>query len=211
MRRRALVGREAADLVGHRYHVPRLAVEGDPAASSLDGSRVVLEEDRPEVLAQVRDIHERINEALGIHDGATHLEVFVRPDGEVVFSELGSRVGGGWIPELLTAHLDHSIWRLVAQATLFGTIPSSERAHRYLAAVHLRPERPGVITTYPTEAELAEFPGVVDWHVFRRVGDRARLSHPSEWYLFVVFGAGTTAEIDELRVRIADRFVIGTA
>jgi len=201
---------KALTLVGHRYHVPRLAVDGDPAASSLDGSRVVLEEDQPEVFAQVRDLHERINDALGIHDGATHMEVFVQPDGEVLFSEIGTRVGGAWTPELLTAHLGHSIWRLVAQATMFGTIPPSARAHRYLAAVHLRPERPGVITTYPTEAELAEFPGVVDWHVFRQVGDKARLSHPSEWYLFVVVGAETIEEIDELRVRIADRFVIET-
>ncbi len=200
-------------LVGHRYHVPRLAMArggGDPEASSLDGSRVVLEEDRPEVFAQVREIHERINGALGIHDGATHMEVFIRPDGEVLFSEIGTRVGGAWTPELLTAHLGHSIWRLVAQATLSGTIPPQERAHRYIGTVHVRPAKPGVITTYPTEAELAEFPGVIDWHVFRKVGDKARLSHPSEWYLFVVFGAETTEEIDELRVRVADRFAIET-
>ncbi|GGR63160.1 hypothetical protein GCM10010282_65260 [Streptomyces roseolus] len=202
---------EPLTFVLHQYHTPRLAIADDEDAASMDGSRVLLPEEHPDLVRQAREIHQRINGVLGIKEGATHMETFIRPNGELVFSEIATRVSGGWIPDMLSAHLGHSIWSLVGQAAATGTCPPPDRKHRYIAGVHLRPEKPGVITSIPSDEEFAAFPGVISWRCSRKVGDRVRLSHPSEWYLFVVFGAETPEELEELRVRVARRFVIETA
>jgi hypothetical protein len=155
-------------------------------------------------------LHDRVNGALGIRNCATHMEVFVRPDGELVFSEIGARIGGAWIPGLLSAQFGHSVWDLLAEATLFGTCQQPKPVHRNVAAVHLRPLKAGVISAFPSDAELAAFPGIVSWRRLRRVGERARLSHPSDYYLHIVLGAGSAAELEALCTRAARTFTIET-
>jgi len=193
--------------VVHQYHEPRLNMN-DP--TSLDGSRVYRPDDHPELYGKLRDLHDRVNGALGIRDCATHMEVFVRPDGEIVFSEIAARVGGAWIPGLLSAQLGHSIWHLLAQAALSGTCPLPRPAHRYVAAVHVRPVKPGVISSFPSDSELAAFPGMVSWRQLRHVGERARLNHPSDYYLHIVVGAGSADELEALCRRVAQTFTIDT-
>jgi biotin carboxylase len=198
---------EAMTFVVHRYHEPRLNMN-EP--TKLDGSGVLHPDDHPGLYERVRALQDRVNRALGIRDCATHMELFVRPDGELVFSEIGARIGGAWIPGLLSAQLGHPVWDLLAEATLFGTCQPPKPVHRNVAAVHLRPVRPGVISSFPGDAELAAFPGVVSWRPLRHVGDRARLNHPSDYYLHVVLGAESPAQLEALCLRAARTFTIGT-
>ena len=139
-----------------------------------------------------------------------HLEVFVRPDGELVFSEIGARIGGAWIPGLLSAHFGHDIWRMLAEATLSGQCQPPKPVHRCVAAVHLRPVKPGVISAFPSDEELGAFPGIVSWRPLRHVGERARLNHPSDYYLHVVLGAESAPELEALCRQAARTFTIET-
>jgi hypothetical protein len=198
---------KAMTFVVHRYHEPRLNMN-EP--TKLDGSRVLHPDDHPGLYERVRALHDRVNQALAIRDCATHMELFVRPDGELVFSEIGARIGGAWIPGLLSAQLGHPVWDLLAEATLFGTCQPPKQAYRNVAAVHLRPVRPGVISRFPDDAELATFPGIISWRALRHVGERARLNHPSDYYLHVVLGADSPAELAELCLRAARTFTIET-
>jgi hypothetical protein len=197
----------AVTFVVHRYHEPRLNMN-EP--TKLDGSRVLHPDDHPGLYERVRALHERVNRALGIRNCATHMEVFVRPSGELVFSEIGARIGGAWIPGLLSAQFGHPVWHLLAEATLFGTCQQPKPVHRNVAAVHLRPVKPGVISAFPTDAELAAFPGIVSWRQLRHVGERARLSHPSDYYLHIVLGAESAEELEALCARAARTFTIET-
>lgn len=193
--------------VVHGYHEPRL---NQTEPSSMDGSRILPRQDHEELYARLLALQLRVNEALGITDHATHMEVFLRPDGEIVFSEIANRVGGGWIPGMLDAHYGRPIWRVLAEVVLHGTCPPAEPVHRHVGAVHVRPLRPGTITRFPPDAELAAYPGVLSWWSVRKLGDRARLSHPSDYYLHIVLGAETEMEFSALCARAVKRFAIET-
>lgn len=199
---------KALTFVVHRYLRPRMTV----LDNALDGSVVLTPEEHPELHERLRDMHARINPALGIKDGLSHLEVFERPDGELVFSEIASRAGGGWIQYMIGAYHGHTTWSLVAEAALTGAVPPLERAWPHVGGINIRPKDPGVITSLPTDEELSAFPGLITWRWYRRrqVGERARVIGHSDWYLFLIFGADTEEEVVRLCVRAAGTFSIQT-
>ncbi len=194
--------------VVHRYLRPRMTV----LDNGLDGSVILTPEEHPELHERLRDMHARINPALGIKDGLSHLEVFERPDGDLVFSEIASRAGGGWIQYMIGAYHGHSTWSLVAEAALTGTVPPLERAWPHVGGINIRPKEPGVITSLPTDDQLRAFPGMITWRWYRRrqVGERARLTGHSDWYLFLIFGADTATEVLDRCIQAAHTFTIQT-
>jgi len=194
--------------VVHRYLRPRMTV----LDNALDGSVVLPPEENAELYERLRDMHTRMNPALGIKDGPSHLEVFERADGELVFSEIASRAGGGWIQYMIGAYHGHSTWSLAAEAALTGVVPPLHRARPHIGGINIRPSAPGVITELPTDDELRDFPGMISWRWYRRrqVGDLARLVGPSDWYLFLILGADTAADVLDRCVQAARTFSIQT-
>jgi hypothetical protein len=199
-------GEKALTFVVHRYLRPRMTV----LENGLDGSLVLLPEDYPELYERLRDMHARLNPALGIDSGTTHLEVFERPDGELVFSEIALRPGGGWIQHMIGAYHGHSTWSLAVSAALTGTVPALRPARPYVGGISIRPTTPGVITHMPTDEELLRHPGAITWHRQRHVGERARCDGPSDWYMFLVFGADSEDELVDTLVDAARTYTIRT-
>jgi hypothetical protein len=193
--------------VVHRYLRPRMTV----LDNDLDGSVILTPEEHPELYQRLRDMHARVNPALGITDGLSHLEVFERPDGELVFSEIASRAGGGWIQHMIGAYHGHSTWSLVAEAALTGAVPALARARPQVGGINIRPKAAGVITSLPTDDELSAFPGLISWRWYRRrqIGERGGLG-ASDWYLFLILGADTAEDVLELCVQAAGAFTIQT-
>ncbi|MEE4541310.1 ATP-grasp domain-containing protein [Streptomyces sp. V4-01] len=198
-------GREQTFVV-HRYLRPRITV----LENALDGSMILAPEEYPELYDRLRQMHARINPALGIADGPTHLEVFQRPDGELVFSEIASRGGGAWVQLMLGAYHGRSTWSLIADTALTGGIPPLKPAWPHVGGISIRPTVPGVITSAPTDEELRAFPGTITWHRQRQIGERARLTGPSDWYFFLILGAHSATELDALCVRAARTFTMHT-
>lgn len=202
---------QALTFVVHEYYVSRLDMTHRTESwVPLDGSRIVSEKDEPDLYRRLRKLHEHVNRGLDIRDGATHLELFVRPDGDAVFSEIATRVGGAWIPRMLGAHFGRPVWDSIADAAVTGRCPEPRPPYPYVGGLHLSPMRPGIITALPSEAELAAHPGVLDWQCLRRVGGTARLAHPSDWYFFVTVGAETREAYDQLCREVVERFRIDT-
>ncbi|ONI91300.1 hypothetical protein ALI22I_09575 [Saccharothrix sp. ALI-22-I] len=194
------------------YHAPRLSlVEGKWSGDEpVDGSRTLDPDDHPDLHARVLEMHRRVNRALGVHREATHLELFERPDGELIFSEVATRLGGGWIGGVLSEYLGYDVHRALAHALVHGEIPPTRPAHRHLGAVHLRPDRPGIITSMPTEAQMRQVDGVLHAQVLRSPGDHVDLTHPSDWCAFVVLGADSAAAYDALARRVVGELRIET-
>ena len=95
--------------------------------------------------ADLRDLGERVNAALGIETSATHMEYFVSPKG-LRFSEIGARPPGVGCWDLYSAGNDIDIFRAWADAIVHGRVwhvPSRQYASGIIA---LRPDRDGVIT-----------------------------------------------------------------
>lgn len=199
-------GQKALTFVVHRYLKPRMTV----LENGLDGSLILLPEDHPELYARLSDMHARLNPALGITSGPTHLEVFERPDGELLFSEIATRPGGGWIQYMIGAAHGHSPWSLAVSAALTGTIPPLHSPRRYVGGISIRPTEPGVISHMPTDEELRRHPDIITWHRRRQVGERARCSGPSDWYMFLIFGAESERELVDTCVEAARNFTVQT-
>ncbi|MER7916503.1 MULTISPECIES: ATP-grasp domain-containing protein [unclassified Streptomyces] len=190
------------------YYRPRLSLLDpeavpEPDGAPEDGSYLITEDDAPELYRRVTELHHQVNSALGITSGATHLEVFERPDGEMVFSEIASRMAGGWIGAVISEYLGYEIHTAIARATVTGQIPERRAGKPYLGALHLRPARAGRITAIPTVDEMRAVDGVLRAQRLRDVGDSVELTNPSEWCAFVVLGAESREEYEALARRVA--------
>jgi len=139
------------------------------------------------------------------------MEVFVRADGGLVFGEIANRIGGIWIPMMLSEYFGRDIWRVLAEAHMFGEGPAANPGRRCVGGVNIRPSSPGVICAMPTAEELNRVDGVLRWVVVNGVGARARLAHPAEQYLMLVIAAADHAEFKERCRRLEEQLVIEVA
>ncbi|MFB9235488.1 acetyl-CoA carboxylase biotin carboxylase subunit family protein [Plantactinospora siamensis] len=96
---------------------------------------------------QLRELGQRVVEALGIGTSATHMEWFFGPKG-LRFSEIGCRPPGVGAWDLYAAGNDLDLYREWANAIVNGQVDA--RPSRRLAAgiIALRPERDGHISGY---------------------------------------------------------------
>jgi len=188
-------GGRPLSMVVARYHQPRLT-HATPTAETMDGSRVLHEGDYPQIYQQMRAMHAAVNPALGITDCATHMEAFLLDSGELTFSEIATRGGGAWIPDMLSVHLGYPMWRAVARGVVTGHLePPAAGRDRYVGAVSLHPSEPGVVTSMPSSEQVAALEGVVTWRHVKKPGDRARVNHPSEYFLHIVLTGSSEDEL----------------
>ena len=83
--------------------------------------------------------------ALGYRTGFTHMEWFLKPDGEAVFGEIGARPPGARSVELMNYGCDIDVFRGWAEATCHGTFSQPIRRAYNAAVVFKRAEGEGVI------------------------------------------------------------------
>ncbi len=195
-----------------RYFCPRLTLE---EGERLNGAILLPEDRHGDFYARVRDLHDRLNAALGIRHGATHLEVFHDPaSDELYFSEIATRVGGACIPQMVGERFGVDTRQAWAHELAGGApeeLPWREPEHPYLAWINLAPRRAGRIESMPRPEGLLADPHVVAVHYGRHEGDRISFGHPSVWCLMLVLGADTEQRIlelaDEVQV-LADTIVV---
>jgi biotin carboxylase len=72
--------------------------------------------------------------ALGMGDGFTHMEWFRKPDGEVVFGEIGCRPGGAHLVDQMNYTCDIDLFREWARAVCWGRF-DAPTARKYNAAI----------------------------------------------------------------------------
>ncbi|RPF41110.1 ATP-grasp domain-containing protein [Streptomyces sp. Ag109_G2-6] len=201
-------GESASFFLVSQYYVPRLATISDDAPGDpgvVDGSRVLSREDHTALYEELMTMNKAVNGALKIDRAVTHMEVFRTRDGKWVFSEIATRIGGAWIPQLLSQAIGQDIWAVAADSLLNGRIVVEPRPSApHLAGVHLRPTKPGTITSLPSEADFAETPGMLDYRVIRAVGDNVQMESASEYCVFAVIGADTAEQLED-RVLTANR------
>jgi formate-dependent phosphoribosylglycinamide formyltransferase (GAR transformylase) len=116
--------------------------------------------------AEVRQLGQRVNAALGIGTSATHMEWFFGPKG-LRFSEIGCRPPGVGAWDLYSAANDMDLYREWAHAIVHGT-PSQHASRAYSAGIiALRPDRDGTISGYSglDEIQARYGPDILDAHL----------------------------------------------
>lgn len=94
---------------------------------------------------ELRDLGQRVVEALGIGTSATHMEYFVTDKG-LRFSEIGARPPGVGCWDLYAAGNDMDIYRAWADAVVHGQVWSVPSRRYASGIIALRPDQDGVIT-----------------------------------------------------------------
>ena len=105
--------------------------------------------------AEVRELGRRVIAALGIVNGATHMEWFFGPRG-LRFSEIGCRPPGVRAWDLYAAGNDIDIYREWANAIVHGHVDARLSRRRSAGLVALRPDRDGRITHYDGLDEIQQ-------------------------------------------------------
>jgi hypothetical protein len=102
-----------------------------------------------------------------------HAEFFQRPDGEFVFCEIASRAGGAGVVGAYRHALGLNLFELHARAQAGderGVSRILDAAHEFRPhGWYLRPPATGALLSLPVTCEV---PGVVDYTVFGRAGQR---------------------------------------
>ena len=130
---------------------------------------------------QLREMGQRVNEALGIGTSATHMEWFFGPKG-LRFSEIGCRPPGVGAWDLYSAGNDLDIYREWANAIVHGQVAARRRGGSPPASWRCAPSGTATITGYSGVDEVQARSGewVIDAHL-PPAGTRPSRSRPATW------------------------------
>jgi hypothetical protein len=114
-------------------------------------------------LAGGRAMGAAVLRALGYESGFTHMEWFLKDDGEVVFGEIGARVGGARLVDQMNFSNDCDLYRGWAEAVCYGRFSEPIQRRHNVAIVFKRAQGEGRIRRIMgLERYLARFgPSVV--------------------------------------------------
>ena len=122
--------------------------------------------DTAEDYRQLRELGQRVNEALGIGTSATHMEWFFGPKG-LRFSEIGCRPPGVGAWDLYSVGNDIDVYREWANAIVHGGVSAQPSRRFATGIIALRPDRDGQITGYSGVEDIQARSGewVIDAHL----------------------------------------------
>lgn len=115
---------------------------------------------------QLREMGQRVNEALGIGTSPTHMEWFFGPKG-LKFSEIGCRPPGVGAWDLYSAANDLDVYRQWADSVVHGQIWGKPSRQFSAGIVALRPSQDGTISGYSGIDDIQARHGqwVIDAHL----------------------------------------------
>ena len=99
---------------------------------------------QPALAAGIR-LGEQVLGALGMGDGFTHMEWFKKPNGEVVFGEIGCRPGGAHLVDQMNYTCDIDLFREWARAVCWNTFEAPTRRKYNVAIIFKRAKGQGRI------------------------------------------------------------------
>jgi biotin carboxylase len=105
-------------------------------------------------LARGVALGQKVLGALGMGDGFTHMEWFRKPNGEVVFGEIGCRPGGAHLVDQMNYTCDIDLFREWARAVCWNTFEAPTRRKYNVAIIFKRAKGQGRISRV---TGLAEF------------------------------------------------------
>ncbi len=156
-------GHPALDFVSHYYPNVLEAMRSRWISPQFVSTNRV---DSVEEYGMLREMGQRVNEALGIGTSATHMEWFFGPKG-LRFSEIGCRPPGVGAWDLYSAGNDLDVYREWANAIVHGKVSASPSRRYASGIVALRPDQDGQIRGYSGVEDIQARHGewVIDAHL----------------------------------------------
>lgn len=155
-------------------------------------------------LAAGKEMGLRVLRAMNYRDGFTHMEWYLKPDGEAVFGEIGARPAGGRTVDAMNFASDVDLFRSWAEAVVHGRIAAPLDRKYNAANIFKRAVGQGRITRYEgLDRLLAEFGEYVATIDLNPIGSPRR-----NWKQQLVGDGMVVVRHPDLQscVEIADRF-----
>lgn len=165
---------------------------------------VVLREPDVEHLAAGREMGARVIEAMGFRDGFSHMEWFLKDDGEVVFGEIGGRPPGGRTVDCMNFASDIDLFVGWAEAVVHGRFTQPLERKYNCANVFKRAHGGGRISRYEGLGRLmAEFGDMVAAVELNPIGQPRR-----DWRQVLIGDGLVVVRHPDLQtcIDVADRF-----
>ncbi len=160
-----------------------------------------------ELKARLETFNQQVIAALGIHQGMTHHEVFVRPDGELVFCEIANRAGGGAIGHGLRCLHGLDPYRTMVALELGQPLPPPRPHPRFdVAGLLIIMPRPGRLVAVSAPEDFLE-PWVLHRDIRRQVGEQLAAPRMSgDGLAFFVIGGTSREQVIGRLHQVVERF-----
>ncbi|MDM5280294.1 ATP-grasp domain-containing protein [Paenibacillus silvae] len=166
-----------------------------------------------DVILRIQDVNRQVIAALGINQSVTHAELFVTPEGEVVFGEIGARIGGSHVmPPCIKNTHGVDLFEAVTDLELGTyTFTRQETSNKFTGMICF-PSRAGVIQHISGREDYQDVPGIIDFQVSYEVGQHAGdVTDTMTRSGFAIVEGDSFEELRQTLVDMYDRFVIEVA
>ncbi|MCK6077064.1 ATP-grasp domain-containing protein [Paenibacillus silvae] len=166
-----------------------------------------------DVILRIQDVNRQVISALGINQSVTHAELFVTPEGEVVFGEIGARIGGSHVmPPCIKNTHGVDLFEAVTDLELGTyTFTRQETSNKFTGMICF-PSRAGIIQHISGREDYQDVTGIIDFQVSYEVGQHAGdVTDTMTRSGFAIVEGDSFEELRQTLVDMYDRFVIEVA
>lgn len=122
-------------------------------------------------IERIKTVNELVISALGINQSVTHAELFLTPSGEVVFGEIGARIGGAQVmPPCIKNTHGVDMFKAVVELELGMYEFKPEPAKNLYSGMICFPSREGKISAISSADDFKHIKGLIDFNVSYQVG-----------------------------------------
>lgn len=150
--------------------------------SSKPGCGIIypMNSEKNELIEQIKNLYQKVVMQLGIINSICHMEVFVDNSGELFFSEIGARLGGGaFLPICLKNSYGIDFYKAFVDLELGRYEHADIVARDIYSGVIMFPFKQGRITKISKEEDFKNLNGLVSIQIYKKVGDTCYLTSKS--------------------------------
>jgi len=124
------------------------------------------------LLKKIKEFNKKVVKSFNCENTITHLEVFIDKDGEVIFSELAARIGGGpVIGNNIKSIYNVNIYESFVDLEINKIKVDSDEFSQCYAGCITFPYKNGEILEISKEDDFKDISGIVEVKIFNKVGD----------------------------------------
>lgn len=158
----------------------------------------------------IKDINKKAISALGINNSVTHAELFVTSEGEVVFGEIGARIGGAQVmPPCIKNTHGIDLFDAISELEL-GVFQLNQKPteNKYTGMICF-PSRAGIIEEISGIEDYSDIEGIIDFNVSYKVGQEVSdVKDTMTRSGFAIVEGDSFESLSKTLLDMYDRFVI---